>query len=73
MSTLPPDPLLDPPPRRRGAYYVVVVAMVALMALGAWWIWGRGEVPGTTGAAATKDGKSAGKGAPGKGGSSSAA
>jgi multidrug efflux system membrane fusion protein len=65
MSTLPPDSL-EPPPRKRAAYYVVVAVMVALMALGAWWIWGRGETPGA-GAAAAKDGKAAAR-APGRGG-----
>ena len=72
MSSRPPDPLLDAPPRRRGVYYAVVAIMVVLMAVGAWWIWGRGETPGAS-LAASKDGKAgagkgAGKGAPGKGG-----
>ena len=68
MSTLPPDPLLDEPPRRRGVYYAVVAILVVLMAVGAWWIWGRGETPGAAAATATKDGKAAGKGGAGKGG-----
>ena len=69
MSAPPPDPLLDAPPRRRGVYYAVVALMLVAMAVGAWWIWGRGETPGAGAAAAAKDGKGApGKGGAGKGG-----
>ena len=67
MSTLPPANL-DPPARRGRVYYIVVAVMVVLLALGAWWIWGRGETPGTANTAATKDGKAGGKGGAGKGG-----
>ena len=67
MSTLPPANL-DPPARRSRIYYIVVALMVVLLALGAWWIWGRGETPGTANTSATKDGKAAGKGGAGKGG-----
>jgi membrane fusion protein, multidrug efflux system len=67
MSTLPPANL-DPPARRGRVYYIVVALMVVLLAIGAWWIWGRGETPGTATTSAAKDGKSAGKGGAGKGG-----
>ena len=66
MSTLPPANL-DPPARRSRVYYIVVALMVVLLALGAWWIWGRGEAPGAGSAAPAKEGK-AGKGGAGKGG-----
>ncbi|HYC36725.1 MAG TPA: MdtA/MuxA family multidrug efflux RND transporter periplasmic adaptor subunit [Usitatibacter sp.] len=62
MSSLPPDP--PPPsldrPRRGWIYPVVVAAMIGLMALGAWWIWGRGDPPTPSGAVAAK--AKAGKG-----------
>jgi membrane fusion protein, multidrug efflux system len=62
MSAHPPEnPPIEPERRRRWIYPTVIVAMLALMAFGAWWIWGRGETPVPPGAAATKDGK-AGKG-----------
>ncbi len=58
MSDLPndPHPTEIARPRRRWVYPTVIVAMISLMALGAWWIWGRGDAP-VPGAAATKDGK----------------
>ena len=62
MSALPPESRTPEPERRRGWIYpTVIVAMLALMGLGAWWIWGRGETPTPPGATATKAGK-AGKG-----------
>jgi multidrug efflux system membrane fusion protein len=62
MSALPPDPhpTVIARPGRRWVYPTVIVVMIALMALGAWWIWGRGEPPTPPGAVAAK-GK-AGKG-----------
>jgi multidrug efflux system membrane fusion protein len=65
MGALPPDP--HPTelarPRRRWVYPAVIVTMIALMAFGAWWIWGRSDTPpNPTGATAGKDGKAAGKG-----------
>src|SRR5688572_15696666 len=70
MSALPPD---DPTtrttdkPRRGWIYPTVIGLMIAAMALGAWYIWGRGDTP-APGAAATKDGKAAGKGGGRRGG-----
>lgn len=62
MSALPPDSRPIEPERRRGWIYpTVIVAMLALMGLGAWWIWGRGETPTPPGTTAAKAGK-AGKG-----------
>jgi membrane fusion protein, multidrug efflux system len=63
MSALPPESRPIEPERRRGWIYpAVIVAMLALMALGAWWIWGRGEVPTPPGAAAAgKAGKGGGR------------
>lgn len=61
MSARPPESRPTEPERRRGWIYpTVIVAMLALMGLGAWWIWGRGETPTPPGATA-KSGK-AGKG-----------
>jgi multidrug efflux system membrane fusion protein len=61
-SALPPEPRPIDPERRRGWLYpTVIVAMLALMGLGAWWVWGRGETPSPPGATAAKGGK-AGKG-----------
>src|SRR6187549_2642463 len=65
MSALPPDPHPTPiaPSRRRWIYPAVIVTMIAAMAFGAWWIWGRSDTPPNPTAAATKDGKAgAGKG-----------
>ena len=56
MSAQPPDPQpasLDRP-RRGWIYPAVIVTMIALMALGAYWIWGRGEPPTPAGASAAK-------------------
>ena len=64
MSALPPDPhpTVIARPRRSWVYPAVIVAMIALMAFGAWWIWGRSDAPVPGSAVATKDGKAAGKG-----------
>src|SRR5436190_7908497 len=65
MSALPPDPhpTTLARPRRRWVYPAVIVAMIAAMAFGAWWIWGRSDTPPNPTGAATKDGKAAaGKG-----------
>jgi membrane fusion protein, multidrug efflux system len=61
MSALPPESRpLEPERRRSWIYPAVIVAMLALMGLGAWWIWGRGEPPTPPGAAPAKDGKARG-------------
>jgi multidrug efflux system membrane fusion protein len=62
MSSLPPDRPLEPERRRSWVYPAVIVAMLALMGLGAWWIWGRGEPPTPPGAVAAKEGKGGGRG-----------
>lgn len=56
MSSLPDKP------RRRWIYPTVIVLMIAAMAAGAWWIWGRGEVAQPPGMAPAKDAKAPGKG-----------
>src|ERR1043165_5458032 len=63
MSAIPPYDPQASRPRRRWIYPTVIALMIAAMAAGAWYIWGRGETPNPTGTAA-KDGK-AGKGGPG--------
>lgn len=65
MSALPPDETTPGPSRaqRRWIYPTVIALMIAAMASGAWWIWGRGEVAKPPGAAAQKEGRAgAGKG-----------
>ena len=69
MSALPPNDATrtTDKPRRGWIYPTVIALMIAAMALGAWYIWGRGDTP-APGAAATKDGKGAGKGGGRRGG-----
>ena len=66
MSAPAPDPhpTVLARPRRGWVYPTVIALMIAAMAFGAWWIWGRSDTPpNPAGAAATKDGKAgAGKG-----------
>jgi multidrug efflux system membrane fusion protein len=72
MSELSPVP--DRPPSRRGnlIMWVVSAVLLALMALGAWYLWGRDASDPKAAQSATKDGKGAregkGGGKAGKGG-----
>jgi multidrug efflux system membrane fusion protein len=72
MSALPPvapPPASVPPERRRPRWLAVVagLAVIALLAAGAWYLWGRGD-GATPPAAKGSDAARTGKGAAGKGG-----
>jgi membrane fusion protein, multidrug efflux system len=67
MADLPPASVPPPPSRRRRWLFpILVVAFVALVAAGAWYLWGRSSDPAkaeaTDGAKGGKGGKGAGKG-----------
>lgn len=67
MTDLPPEPLEPPVPlRRRLLVYGLVLLVLAVLGVGAWYVWGRGSAGALAGDAAPK-GKASGGGA-GQGG-----
>jgi len=69
MAALPPDPLDPPVPlRRRLVVYGLVLLVLAVLGVGAWYLWGRGKAETAAAADAPKGKAGGGGGAAGGGG-----